>query len=459
MNRREFLAGAMASAVGPARPNVIFILADDMGWQDLSCYGNTLVRTPNVDRLAADGIRFENFYAASAVCSPSRAAILTGRYPLRFDIRFAFVDDENHLPVVPNMPSLLKKAGYSTAHVGKWHLGGLHQKHIRDRAHSIPGPNQQGFDYYLCQSEEQPMRRQMGNQKTLYRKGGTCLIRNEQNVPESDPYYTRHWTDIIGDEAVRLVGELHAKGKPFFLNVWHLVPHAPYEPAPEPHWSGTAADGISEDQHCFRSMVSHMDATVGALLKKLDELRIRDNTLIVFSSDNGGAFEANIGPYKGGKTDLHEGGIRVPGIVSWPARIRRGQTTKMIGHHCDLLPTICAAAGAPIPKEHALDGLNLFDVLTGRGKAPERGTMTWQIDLAPRIQRHYPRPQPHATEVARRGKWKLMAKDGRPVGLFDLEADPLEDNNLLERKPEVIDQLAKEVRGFLTAERDRSGQR
>lgn len=127
----------------------------------------------------------------------------------------------------------------------------------------------------------------MGRQRTLYRKGGTCLIRDEENVPPGDPYFHSHFTDIIGDEALRLIGQFHAAGRPFFLNVWWLVPHQPYEPAPEPYWSRTAAPGISKDQHCFRSMVAHMDARIGDLVKKLDELGIRDNTLVVFLSDNG----------------------------------------------------------------------------------------------------------------------------------------------------------------------------
>ena len=283
-----------------------------MGWQDLSCYGNTLVKTPHIDSLAANGVRFQNFYAASAVCSPSRAGILTGRFPLRFDIRKAFTDDENHLPATPGeLGTLLRKAGYATAHVGKWHLGGLHQKHIHDRTHSIAGPNQHGFDYYLCQNEEQPKRRQMGNDRTLFRQGGTVLIRNEQNVPESDPYFHMHWTDIIGDDAVRQIERLHQEKRPFFLNIWHLAPHQPYEPSPEPLWTQADAPGISDDQRRFRSMVAHVDQKVGQMLKKLDELGIRENTLILFSSERG-AYEANIGPYKGGKTDLHEAACASP---------------------------------------------------------------------------------------------------------------------------------------------------
>ena len=301
------------------------------------------------------------------------------------------------------------------------------------------------------------MRGQMGAQRTLYRRGGTCLIRDDRNVPESDPYYNRHFTDINGDEAVRLIGDFHKQGGPFFLNVWFLDPHMPYEPAPEPFWSRAAAEGISEDQRCFRSMVMHMDHKIGQILAKLDELRIRDNTMIVFASDNGGAYEANIGPYKGGKTDLHEGGIRVPGIFSWPGHVKAGRVTEQVGHHCDILPTFCAAAGVPLPDDYPGDGISLFDHLV-RGTEPKvRSTMFWQIDLYKTLQRHYKKPLPYATEATRQGRWKLMSMDGRPVALYDLEADPLETTNLLEKQAGVVDGLAAQVRSYLTAPRDRSG--
>ena len=201
------------------------------------------------------------------------------------------------------------------------------------RAHSIPGPRQHGFDHYVCQNEEQPLRGKMGRERTLYRQGGTCLIRDEEPVPLSDPLYHRHFTDINGDETLRLIEQFAAQNKPFFVNVWWLVPHMPYEPAPEPFWSRTATDGISDDQHRFRSMVAHMDHKIGLIVRNLEELGIRDNTVILFTSDNGGAYEADIGPFKGGKTDLHEGGIRVPMIASWPGRDSCGHYEQGAGPH------------------------------------------------------------------------------------------------------------------------------
>lgn len=445
LSRRSLLAAALA----PARPNIIVLLADDLGYADLSCYGNPHVRTPHLDALAARGVRYANFYSASAVCTPSRAALMTGRYPLRFDIRKAFSDDETHLPPTRTLANLLRDAGYSTGHVGKWHLGGLHLKHAADRAHAIPGPREHGFQHYLCQNEEQPLRRELGAKRRLYRDGGTCLLRDDARVTPDDPYYKKHLTDIVGDESVRLLRQFHAAKQPFFLNVWFLDPHAPYEPATEPFWSQAAADGITHDQRCARSMVAHMDHQCGRILATLDELGLRENTLVFFSSDNGGAYEANIGPYRGGKTDLHEGGIRVPGILSLPGRVPAGVVEERLGHHTDLLPTVCAAAGVKPPA--GLDGVNLL------AKAPRDRTVFWQIDHYPHLQRHYPKPQPHATEALRRGRWKLLSRDGAPVALYDLGQDPLEAKNLLGQRTAVEAELAAASRTILQQPRDRRG--
>src|SRR5262249_39656457 len=151
-----------------------------------------------------------------------------------------------------------------------------------------------------------------------------------------DPYYAMHFTDIVGEEAIRQIRVSRDDPRPFFVNLWFMDPHVPYEPAPEPHWSNTAALGISEDQHRFRSMVAHMDHQVGRILKVLDELGLADRTLVLFSSDNGGAYEANIGDLKGGKTDLHEGGLRVPFVARWPGHIPAGTESSALGHATDL---------------------------------------------------------------------------------------------------------------------------
>lgn len=450
------LVGRVNEAVADDRPNIILLLADDLGYGDLSCFGSPAVKTPHLDRLAKEGTKCTRFYAGSAVCSPTRASVLTGRYPLRFGITKHFNDRNQWLPEsATTVAELLKDSGYSTAHMGKWHLGGLHVDEKGKRLNNQPGPRQHGFDFYQTQIEQQPLRSRMGRERTLFRQGGTVLLRNDQRVSDDDPYHSKHFTDANGDFAVELIEKLSADEKPFFINLWWLVPHKPYEPAPEPHWSNTAADGISDDQHRFRSMVQHMDAKVGQVLKKLDELKIADNTLVLFTSDNGAAFEGFIHDLKGGKTDLHDGGIRVPMVVRWPAAIPAGQTSDALGHTNDLLPTFCEAAGVELPSEMPLDGLSLLPHLKGEDppSAEARGTVFWQLNLYKNIQRHYPKPKPYATEVAMQGKWKLLALSGKPVELFDVTADPNELQNVMADHPELVASLTTQLNEWLAAPR------
>ncbi|MEM9186102.1 MAG: sulfatase-like hydrolase/transferase [Planctomycetota bacterium] len=450
---------ASAATGEPSQPNIILLLADDLGYRDLSCFGSPAVETPHLDRMAAEGTTFTKFYAASAVCSPTRASVLTGCYPLRFGITKHFNDIDRWLPEsATTVAELLRDAGYATGHVGKWHLGGLHVDSRGKRRSNQPGPRQHGFDFYQTQIEQQPLRRRMGSERTVFRQGGTVLIRNGNRVGEGDTYFPKHFTDANGDFSVRKIEELAAAGKPFFLNLWWLVPHKPYEPAPEPHWSATAAAGISDDQHRFRSMVRHMDAKIGEIFARLESLGIADNTLVVFTSDNGAAYEGDIGELKGGKTDLHEGGVRVPMIARWPGKIQAGAKTEAFGHTNDLLPTFCDAAGVTLPKGHAVDGLSLLPHLTG-GPAPtdsERGTVFWQLDLYRQIQRHYPKPKPYATEVVLRGKWKLLCLNGRAVELFDVSTDPSEKDNVLGGHSSLVRSMETELAAWLAEHRGAS---
>ncbi|TWT58615.1 Arylsulfatase [Thalassoglobus neptunius] len=449
-------AGYTGELKADERPNIIMLLADDLGYGDLSCFGSPAVKTPHLDRLAAEGMKFTRFYAGSAVCSPTRASVLTGRYPLRFNITRHFNDVNRWLPEsATTIAELLKNSGYHTAHVGKWHLGGLHVDEQGQRLEDQPGPRQHGFDIYQTQIEQQPIRSKMGRERTLFQNGGTVLIRNDRRISSDDPYYSKHFTDANGDFAVELIEKFAAEEKPFFLNVWWLVPHKPYEPAPEPYWSETAADGISDDQHRFRSMMQHMDGKVGQILNKLDSLGIAENTVVLFTSDNGAAFEGYIGDLKGGKTDLHDGGLRVPMIVRWPAEISSGQVSKEFGHTNDLLPTFCEAADVAIPTDVPVDGLSLLPVMKGAASPDvnERGTVFWQLDLYRHMQRHEPKPKPFATEVAIRGDWKLLARNGEPVELFDIRADPNEQQNVLGDHPEVVESMVAELNEWLNAPR------
>ena len=436
------------------RPNIILLLGDDLGHRDLSCFGSPNVKTPHIDKLAAEGMAFTKFYTASAICTPTRASIMTGRYPLRFGINKHFNDVDRWLPESSTtIAELLRDAGYNTAHVGKWHLGGLHVDESGKRLDTQPGPRQHGFDYYQTQIEQQPTRRTMGRKRTLYREGGTVLLRNGQKVAEDDPYYTKHLTDANGDFAVEMIEKFSAEDKPFFLNVWWLVPHKPYEPAPSPYWEDTAAEGISKDQHRFRSMMHHLDAKVGKILAKLESLGIADNTIVVFASDNGAAPEGDVGKLRDRKGSLHEGGIRVPMMVRWPAAIKAGQKTTTFAHTTDFLPTFCEAAGIELAADMPLDGISLLPYFKG-GQPPtqqQRGTMVWHLD---RYQGERRLDKKTAmTEIAMQGKWKLLARHGKPTELFDIDADPYEKQNLIKEYPEVVKTFAAEIDAFLKAPR------
>lgn len=453
------------------KPNLIFIMADDLGYGDISCFGSREIDTPNIDKLAADGKMFTQSYSGSAVCSPTRASVLTGKYPLRFDIDEHFDDLESHLPRgVVTLPKLLKNAGYATAHIGKWHLGGLNQKHVNDRKNSIPGPLQHGFDHYLCNLEDPRIRPVLMSERRLYRDGGLSLIRNDKNAPAIN----RHWTDIKVDEAIELINGYNQRNKPFFLNLWFDVPHTPYEPAPEPHTSkyagpsekggGTYSDMVSylgsklpyvprhmprKDPVFYRSMVSHMDANIGRLIENLKKLGIYENTLIVFTSDNGPAFQGSTGMFTGGKADLHEGGIRVPMIAAWPGHIQPGQSSDELTSTIDILPTFCEAANIKLSENLKVDGVSLLPNFLEDKPVKRTGPVFWQLNLYEWFPQPGEKPKPYATEVARDGKWKLLTMKGEPVGLYDIEKDPREQNNLINKRPDIANCLGQKVRNWL----------
>jgi len=433
-----------------SKPNIILLLADDLGYGDLTCYGGQAVHTPNIDKLAQAGIRYTRFYSASGVCTPSRASILTGKYPLRFDIRMHFKDAGEHLPAgIETLPKILKEAGYATAHIGKWHLGGLRKEDYEARFAGLkadPGPLQHGFDYALT-SIEGPPRQRLLKERKLYRESGKYLIRNDQHAPAD----FNHWTEIKINEAITLLEEWKNEEQAFFLNLWFDVPHTPYEPAPEPHLSKYEKMDATGDQLYFRSMVSHLDENIGRLVSKLKELGLYENTLILFTSDNGAAWEGEVGPFKGGKTDLHEGGIRVPFFAVWPEKITENQVTFQTGHHIDLLPTICEAVGASYQEE--IDGISLIPNLTELTEI-KRGVLYWQLNIYQVLQRHYRKPEPYASTVAFRGPWKLLLDSVTPLELFHLENDPHEVMNLLKEYPEIVKELTDETKQFLNQPRN-----
>ena len=455
-----FLAGivqAQKTAVADRQPppNIIILLADDLGYGDLSCYGSQSVETPALDALAREGMRFSRFYTGSAVCSPSRACLLTGKYPLRFNIRQHFTDNQEHLPAsATTLPELLRERGYRTAHIGKWHLGGLRPQDYEARQagrRANPGPLQHGFEHSLTSIEGAPIRPELIKNRQLYRSGGKYMVRNDERAEESG----KHWTEIKVDEAITLVDRYAEDDAPFFINVWFDVPHTPYEPAPEPHLSKYKKLGATGDQLYFRSMVSHLDANIGRLIDRLKAKGIFENTIILFTSDNGPAFQGSPGPFRGGKTDLHEGGIRVPAMMVWPGHIPADTYSFNTMHMADILPTLSEAVGIETI-QLALDGKRMLTQLTEHTYS-ERAALLWQMDLYKSFQNQGPKPTPYATTVVTRGKWKMLADSLRPTELFNLEQDHRELYNLLGKHPEIEKELAEVLQRFVTAERNQTG--
>lgn len=433
------------------RPNIVFILADDLGYGDLSGFGSQSIDTPNLDKLAQSGMILNRFYTGSAVCTPSRASMLTGKFPLRYDIRKHFSDSLEHLPESSTtLAEYLKNDGYYTAHIGKWHLGGLRLSDIARRQKqqaALPGPLQHGFDYYLTNTEGAPIRPKLIKSRKLYREGGKYLLENDKQIPE----IKKHWEEIKVDKAIDIMDA--AGEKPFFINLWFDAPHTPYEPAPEPHLSKYADLGITGDQLYFRSMVSHLDANVGRVIEALKERGLYENTLIIFTSDNGPAFQGSPGSFKGGKTDLHEGGIRVPAFVVWQNHITPASRSYQSVHMADFLPSICAAAGVEVAEE-AIDGKNVLPLLTGKTDAIDRSILLWQMDLYKGFQNQGPKPKPYITTVATKENWKMTAIGNQPAELFNLAQDHRELYNLLGEYPEIEKELEGAIKRFLDAPRE-----
>ncbi|HOP78920.1 MAG TPA: sulfatase-like hydrolase/transferase [Thermogutta sp.] len=410
------------------RPNVLFLLADDLGWGDLSCYGNRKFRTPNLDRLAREGIIFTQYYQAGSVCSPTRAALMTGRYPAELAIHGHLATPEQNAardmpnflnPQVPTLPQLLKKAGYTTIHVGKWHLG-------------EPSPETEGLQTY-------------GFDVARWidcREGD----RNLWNIQER-PVASRE----LVDATIQALKEV--KDRSFYCQLWFNDPHALLAPSVEQMapLRRQVPEGFTSPFMVYAATVMEMDRQIGRLLNALDELGLRENTLVIFSSDNGpedidianASWSAygSAGPLRGRKRSLYEGGIRVPFIVRWPAGTPSGlvnNDTVICG--VDFLPTICELAGVALPEDvkATCRGESMVSAIRGDRTAQRRTTLFWEWRF--RIANH---PWNRSPILAvREGPYKLLFNpDGSRVELYEIPKDSGEYNNIAEKKPEIVKQL------------------
>ena len=446
------IAALSSFARATNHPNVIVILVDDMGWMDLSCQGSDYYRTPSIDRLATEGMRFTNGYAACAVCSPTRAALQTGRYPHRIGVtdwirsRFQrgrigtpaknpteYVGGRNRKFLCPPNPfwmeheeisiaEVLKDRGYQSGYIGKWHLG--------DPAWFPPGQgydeNKGGCDYGQPPSYFDPYNQPKGRHETL-RQG----IHNLPGRKKGE-----YLTHREADEAEALIRGWHEKKKPFFLMVGHYAVHTPIQALAE-----VAAKYQREkkpNNAKYAAMVESIDDSTRQILATLKELEIDRNTLIIFTSDNGGldrnGSPTENAPLRSGKGYAYEGGIRVPFLVRWPGVIPAGRVSDEPVCSIDILPTVVEAAGAKAPSDRAIDGLSLMPHLKSGGTAKLlRDDLLWHFP-------HY-RHAPGPYSIIRQGNHKLIKFWGGPFELYDLKEDLGEARNLAATMPKRVSEL------------------
>ncbi len=444
---------------GFAPPNILFILADDMGWTAPACYGSDLHETPNIDRLATQGVRFTQAYSASPVCTPTRAAIMTGQHPARLNMtiwheaavsRLSSPGDEKLAPPITEtalvlehttLAEVLHDAGYQTAHVGKWHLGTAEQY-----------PETQGFDVNVGGTfYGAPLTYWYPYKGERVSSHGVPEFRYVPGLPpgkEGD-----YLDDKLTEQALTLMEQMHASGKPFYLNMAFYSPHTPIEGKPElvAKYKAKIREGMTHKNAAFAAMMETLDENIGRLLAKLDTLGIADNTVVVFYSDNGGFDEvrngeqvANNAPLRSGKGSAYEGGIRVPLIVRWPGVTPAGAVCDTPVTSMDFYPTILEMLGdkAPAPGK-VLDGISLGPVLRDPASSLGREDFQW----------HYPHYYFNTTPVSafRHGDWKLIEyyEDGRKE-LYNIKDDLSETTDLAAAKPEIVKDLEERLQAWRT---------
>lgn len=430
LDRRMLLGGAVALA--PAlladaasarargatrKPNIIFIMADDLGYADVSCYGRRDYKTPAIDALARTGMRFVQGYANAAVCSATRTALMTGRYQSRLEV--GLEEPVGQRPGIglppshPSLPGLLRKAGYQTALIGKWHLGRLPEF----------GPLLSGYDHFWGMREgsvDYFTHASLGHRPDLW----------DGDTPIKSAGYL---TELMGEKSIEMLRMMAANQRPFFMSLHFSAPHWPWEgPNDEAESKRIAKDprGILHydggSMKTYTEMVVAMDRQIGRLMATLEKLRLADNTIVVFTSDNGGERFSDNWPFTGIKTELLEGGIRTPFIVRWPGVSRPGFVSEQVIITMDMVPTLVAAAGGKLHPDYPSDGIDITAAIAGAAPIPRK--------------LHF-RYKNMAQQAHRDGDWKYLKINDKTY-LFNLADDPRERANLKARYPEIFTRLA-----------------
>jgi len=415
-----------AQAAKPAapKPHIVYIVADDMGWKDVGFHGSD-IKTPSIDKLAQEGARLEQFYV-QPMCTPTRAALMTGRYPFRYGLQTLVIPTPSKYGMPTDeylLPQALKEAGYKTVMVGKWHLGHADRKFW---------PRQRGFDYHYGS---------MVGEVDYYSHSSAKVrdwFRNNEPVKE-EGYVTQLW----GKDAVARINE-HDPKTPLFMYLAFTAPHAPFQAPKE--YEDKYKHIADPTRRTYAAMIHAMDDEIGKVVKALEDKKMRDNTLIVFMSDNGGnrdpmfsgdvdvsklKLPADNGPYRGGKGMLYEGGTRVAALANWPGRIKPGEVKEML-HVVDMFPTFMALAGIGTHKGKPLDGMNVWATLS-EGKASPRQEVVYNIE-------------PFRGSV-RQGDWKLIWRTPLPsaIELYNIAQDPAEKVNLADKNPQKVAELQKRI--------------
>jgi arylsulfatase A-like enzyme len=419
-----FTSAAWSAGKDRTPPNIVFIMADDLGYADLSCYGRPDYETPHIDALATGGMRFTQAYANSAVCSATRVGLITGRYQNRLPIGLEEPLGQKDLglpPSHPTLPSRLRRIGYGTTLIGKWHMGALPRY----------GPLKSGYDHFWG-----------------FRGGGLDYFNHSFNgmadLWDDDRAIAQpgYLTDLIGQHTLDAMARYAAKRQPFFISVHFNAPHWPWEgPDDEADSRRIAAstkpfalyDTEGGSQKTYAAMVTQLDRQVGRIARALNELGIADNTIVIFTSDNGGERYSNTWPFTGKKTELLEGGLRIPAIVRWPGHIPAGAVNEQVVISMDWFPTLLAIAGTTPDPAYPSDGMDLGPTLLAAA-GPMTRTLCWRyLNLA--------------QEACRAGDWKYL-KILDNTFLFNVVEDPLERANLKARRPEIYQRLLASYRAW-----------
>jgi arylsulfatase A-like enzyme len=422
------LSLAAFACAAATNPNILVILTDDQGRGDYSAFGTMDIRTPQMDRLCREGMTFQNFFANSCVCSPTRAALLTGCYPDRVGvpgvIREETPDDSwGYLTARTTLlPQLLKPAGYHTALIGKWHLG----------IGSPNTPTKRGFDFFHGFLGDM-----MDDYWTHLRHGHNFMRHNLEVITPQG-----HATDLFTGWACDHLTERAKVGGPFFLYLAYNAPHDPIQPPPE--WLAKVKHrepGMTEERAKLVALIEHLDAGIGKVLDTLDRTGLAKNTLVIFTSDNGGVLGngANNGPWRGGKQHMYEGGLRVPGMVRWPGVIKPGSRTERMTLTMDIFATACETAGVKPPEE--IDGLSFLPALVGKEQSSPRRDLYF-------VRREGGSAYGGKTiDAFRRDDWKLLQDSPfQPLELYDLKSDPQETTDLAAKNRKIFNELAAALR-------------